>query len=231
MIDVCSNTCLCRTLTCSIITLCLSSLIYFPVFYTIYDPILSIDWDDSKCIVDQIQKYDILWYTDKSGENHYLSYSLYHTKVFINDRWYSGFGCGSSESRLITGTYAVGGYSYQYADCQQPERCGSMLLLPLWFCNDCKDCDQFQDEKGMDCIWSFRKASGVEALDDLPLGYELEYPTKNAPFVQIVMGDDVYYYKADYIAMQVILLGFLMLLPLICVLWSCGLLMIRYVKR
>lgn len=231
MVNSFSNPCLKVTPTLCFIILILSTLIYFSIYFTVYDPYFSINWNDSKCIVEQIQKYQLRLKTDDKDEVKYLIYSLFLSKVIINNRWHSAFGCGVSKSQDLDDVSDSDIYTYKHAECPQPERCGSMLILPLWFCHDCDECTQFLDQKGIDCIWSFRNANVIEDVDELPLGYELEYPMKSAPFVQIVIGDDAYYNKDSYISMQVILLGFLMVLPGICSTFSCILLLIRYFKR
>lgn len=151
-----------------IIILILSISLYLLIYFTVYYPYFSIDWKDSKCIVEQIQRYQLRLETDDDDEVKYLIYSLLLSRVFINHRWYSAFGCGLSRSQDLDDISDSDIYTYKHAECPQPDRCGSMLILPLWFCKDCDECTEFLNQNGIDCIWPFSNANVIEDVHELP---------------------------------------------------------------
>ncbi|CAG9323394.1 unnamed protein product [Blepharisma stoltei] len=166
-------------------------------------------------MVDSIKRYKIHSNTDDNGSTTYVYYSLFDVRVNIAGHWVQGFACGCSHATALTAeTVLDGAYSYQYSICKNDKVCGNMLLMPAWFCNECNKCTQFLSQEEKDCKYFLKTPHNqIDSVKEIPVGYKLDYPTEHSTFIQVIFMDDPFYFKSDYIALQIICFWIMIILP------------------
>ncbi|CAG9334987.1 unnamed protein product [Blepharisma stoltei] len=173
------------------------------------------DWKSAKCMINNIQSYQLLQLVGKTGNSYYSSYTLFDVRVNINGKWLQGFACGFSQEPGPSATKVINQeYPYKYSMCLSHEECGDMLMMPVWFCNKCKDCQKEFNEETRNCKWFLKNENN--AIDDayeISVGYELDYHSQDSTFIQVIFMDSPFYYESDYLGIQIVCLYLMIYIP------------------
>ncbi|CAG9334989.1 unnamed protein product [Blepharisma stoltei] len=210
-----SDCCYCLTLIISSVIFALGCLLYFPIEYEIYYSFFDHDWKSAKCMINSLQRYQILMSVDDDGVSYYTSYTLFDVRVNINGKWLQGFACGSPDATTSSAVTVLNQeYPYKYSICQSDKECGNMLMMPVWFCNECKNCQKEFNDETRNCKWFLKNGNNaINDVDEIPVGYKLDYPTQHSTFIQVIFMDSPYYYETDYLALQYICLYLMIYVP------------------
>ena len=177
--------------------------IWVGIYVGIWRPYFAVNWHESDCIVQNVTNY--MWpYISSSGyhEAHYASISVL---VNITSHWVQGFACGLPDSyAFFLGDNTTNNeYPYNHGSCQSPDACGKMELLPAWWCSDCKGCMEKLTGKIVPCYWTLSPGAGDTDPAKWPMGYRLERPVVESAYLEVVLRDEVYYSKGEYVFLHV----------------------------
>ena len=54
--------------------------------------------------------------------------------------------------------------------------------------------------------------------DNLPVGYKVNYPTRGSTFFQVILDNEEFYSEGEFLTLQILVLGVLMICPcIVCI--------------
>ncbi len=182
----------------------LSVSIWVGVYVGIWQPYFDVDWRESECMVQNITSYHWTVVDEEAGETDYF-YASINLLVNVNSHWVQGFACGipNSYQGLLGDVSATGAYPYQHSICPVPDVCGRMQFLPRWYCSDCQPCSEKLTGKSQSCHWTVSPGAQNTDPSEWPLGYRLERPLMGSGYLEVVLRDEVYYSKGEYVFLHI----------------------------
>lgn len=181
----------------------LSLSVWLGIYVGVWVPYFDIDWRDSQCLIQQITNYR--WeYIGSSGEE-YAHYAAINVLVNVSSHWIQGFACGmpDSYSYLLGSNTTNDKPPYVYARCTEPDVCGRMELAPAWWCSDCEECSEKLTGEVVSCHWTLSPGAWNTEPEEWPLGYRLDKPLVDSAYLQVVLRDEVYYNKGEFIVLHI----------------------------
>jgi hypothetical protein len=197
--------------------------IWLGVYFGVWKPYFDIDWRDTECIVERLEHFS--WVTTGKSGTFKNTYTSIHVLVNISSEWVPGFACGTANSKSATlgGASLSGEYPYKAGICPAKSVCGNQVFLPGWYCSECSVCDEKLTGRPTACKWSIGGDSTVEVT---PLtrakGANLPFLAKVGEYIQVVLGEEVYYNKDELKALHA-LCGAGVAIPLLGIMIVCGL--------
>lgn len=203
----------------------------FLVFY----PYTSQEWDEAdRCKVASVDRYAFTGVTSaKSGGIVYHTYySLFKVNLMIDGVWRKGFACGSDYASMTASGTINGTYPYDYSTCKSEIDCGTQLMMPVWYCNDCKVCDQYLQEERR-CWWFIKQSEEdfISDVEDFPPNYDVAYPTEYSSFIQVRFREDQNFDQETYEAFYATTVGVLMGVPVLIWLGLGIFYLVKWLKR
>ena len=132
-------------------------------------------------------------------------YARFNVLVNVSNQWMQGFACGTPNPHGILGTTGPGGGPpTSFSECPDPDICGEELFLPMWICSDCKLCDQYLTGEPAPCRWALYSSSRPISW---PSSRSITYPYRSIDFIEVVMEDSIYSSFAEFIVLNVLLGG------------------------
>jgi hypothetical protein len=183
----------------------------------IFYPYMHQEWDEAdRCKIASVDRYALITNITEDDEVLYAFYSLFKVNLEIDGVWRKGYACGSELASDSATIQYNGTYPYEYGPCMSESSCGTQLLMPLWYCSNCKVCDQlFQEERT--CWWFIKHSEHdhIEHVEDFPPNYDIEYPTEYSTFIQVRFREEEYFDYPTYEAFYALTVGVLMGIPLL----------------
>jgi hypothetical protein len=185
--------------------------IFLGVYFGIYFPLLVRDFEETECIVADVQEYFTF---DLLGHE----YTQYKLGVDIEGVIFPGYGCESSGAYDgITNNFRDGVYPYQFADCEEHIHQGScqddQLFLPSWMCTDHQPLLIFEVGDKVKCWWHYYKWDDSVSSDTPDVDSDLDYPKLGKDFIEVMFRDSVHLPLGDYYCLWVLCFGIFTALP------------------